>query len=185
MGPVCRKERNCFWSAVLTAISHLNHDTTNYHVNALRCERSVLGRLEKKINEESMFSSRLSAITLVMIDQIMSLTMDRSSQQAAHVQDAACGFRMRSCNTHTLLKYCSCGSFRMRLWGICGRGVTLCAFWPEWDIAEVVLRSGCSSSSLCCLLYPTCPQTLSEWTNCCCVWCSALCHLNSTVHMHS
>lgn len=115
-----------------------------------------------------------------------SLTVDRSSQQAAHVQDAACGFRMRSCNTHS--------SFWLCLRGIFGKGVILCycecvrrcawcPVWPEWDTAEVARHSGCSSSSLCCSPYPTWPQTLSGCASCCCVWYSVLYHLKSKVHI--
>ncbi len=140
----------------------------------------------------------------------MSLTVDRSSQQAAHVQDAAWGFRIRSCqnthtHTHTLQSntatglgcsakwvsgdiffekgsYCElCMSVHILLW-LC---VCVCGLqrpiWPEWDTVEVGQRSGCFSSSLCCSLSLTYPQTQSGCTSYCCVWYSALFPLRSKV----
>lgn len=114
-GPSVKRIR--FWNR--TATWQHNHDTRhyNYHGNVLRCERSILGTLEKKskvrsdqIRRHYFYNSSIFVYFKChnpdrnLSDCVStSLTMARSSQQAAHVQDAACGFRMRSCNTHTSL----------------------------------------------------------------------------------
>lgn len=147
----------------------------------------------------------LMVIVQVLHQQHRRLTSDRSSQQAAHVQEAACGFRIRSCPpTENAIRKISQNQIhwiqnnslssvkkRVKRWEHSQREAKAktvttvgCndAAAPEWGTAGVSQRIWCSSSSLCCWPFQPALQTRWGWTTAGCVWCSALCPLNTVQH---